>query len=606
MVDEQSRDPAVATTEREHKPQSNSSASVHNAASTLRPKKKKPKKGRIAAIVIIIVLVLAAVLFFALRGNQKETGPEIIEAAVTRGNIQKMITGSGSVQPIHQYNVVPTVTGEIISDSITEGQQISEGDPLYSIDTTNADNLIKQRENDLERAQVTYQQAVNAINNLQVKSDASGIITKLYVKEGDQVMANAPVAQVVDMSTLILTLPFNAADTESMSVGQDALITLESTGTVLNGEITRIYTGKQIGANGSLVSSVDISLSNPGVLKSGDVATAVVGGQYACNASGTLAYASDKIVNAKTSGQVASLILLVGDAVRAGDMIVSLTNDNTVSAEQTASLNLLTAENALQNARDALKNYNLTSPISGTVIQKTSKAGDTIASTVNASTMAIIADMTSLVLNINVDELDILDMKVGMTAMITADALPGQFFMGTITNVSSVGKATSGSSSMFSFGGFSGTGVTNYEVEITISDYGTLLPGMNVNASIVTASANNVLMVPQQAVVFGGFVLKKLDGTQPAPSMPAAPAQGQAGQSGQAGQFGGGFSMQPTAPSGYEYVKVEVGLTNMMFAEIKSGLNEGDTIGYQVASMPAFGMFGMGPGGFGAAVVRFG
>jgi HlyD family secretion protein len=258
-------------------------------------------------------------------------------------------------------------------------------------------------------------------------------------------------------------------------------------------------------------------------------------------------------------------------------MIVSITNDNTVSAEQTASLNLLTAENALQNARDALKNYNLTSPISGTVIQKTSKAGDTIASTVNASTMAIIADMTSLVLNINVDELDILDMKVGMTAMITADALPGQFFMGTITNVSSVGKATSGSSSMFSFGGFSGTGVTNYEVEITITDYGTLLPGMNVNASIVTASANNVLMVPQQAVVFGGFVLKKLDGTQPSPSMPAAPAQG---QSSQAGQFGGGFSMQPTAPSGYEYVKV--------------------------ASMPAFGMFGMGPGGFGAAVVRFG
>jgi HlyD family secretion protein len=597
MVDEQSREPAVATTEKPHI----ESARVHSApAPTLRPKKKKPKKGRVAAIVVVVIVVLAAVLFFALRGGQKETGPDIIEAAVTRGNIQKMITGSGSVQPIHQYNVVPTVTGEIISDSITEGQQINEGDPLYSIDTTNADNLIKQRENDLERASVTYQQAVNAINNLQVKSDASGIITKLYVKEGDQVMANAPVAEVVDMSTLILTLPFNSADTESMSVGQNALVTLESTGTVLNGTVTRIYTGKQIGANGSLVSSVDITLSNPGVIRSGDIATAVVGGTYACNASGTLAYASDKVITAKTSGQVSSLILLVGDAVRAGDTILSLTNDNTVSAEQTASLNMTTAENALQNAKDALKNYNLTSPISGTVIQKTSKAGDTIASTVNAPTMAIIADMTSLVLNINVDELDILDMKTGMTAMITADALPGQFFMGTITNVSSVGKATSGSTSMFSFGGFSGTGVTNYEVEITISDYGTLLPGMNVNASIVTASANNVLMVPQQAVVFGGFVLRKLDGTQPSPSMPAAPQQG-----GQTGQFGG-FSMQPTAPSGYEYVKVEVGLTNMMFAEIKSGLNEGDTVGYQVATMPNFGMFGMGPGGFGAAVVRFG
>jgi hypothetical protein len=60
--------------------------------------------------------------------------------------------------------------------------------------------------------------------------------------------------------------------------------------------------------------------------------------------------------------------------------------------------------------------------------------------------------------------------------------------------------------------------------------------------------------------------------------------------------------MKPTAPKGYEYVKVEVGITNTMFAEIKSGLKEGDTVSYTVATMPSFGMFGMGPGGgFGSA-----
>jgi HlyD family secretion protein len=199
-----------------------------------------------------------------------------------------------------------------------------------------------------------------------------------------------------------------------------------------------------------------------------------------------------------------------------------------------------------------------------------------------------------------------------MQAMITADALTGQFFTGTITNVSTVGKASSGTSSTFSFGGFSGTGVTNYEVEITISKYGALLPGMNVNAIIVTDTASNVLMVPQQAVVYGGYVLRKLDGTQPSPS-PSMPNSQQAGTGGKTTSFGTGASsqgfgafMQPTAPKGYEYVKVEVGISNTMFAEIKSGLNEGDTVAYKVATMSGFNMFGMGGsyGGYGASVWR--
>jgi HlyD family secretion protein len=601
--DEQAKGPATATLEKSEggqirdggPAQQTTPPPVRNPGAVRGPKKKKPNKGiRIAIVVGVVVLILAVSLIITLSGGKKETVSNTIETPVTRGNIQKMITGSGTVQPIHQYNVVPTVTGDVTMDYITEGQKINQGDPLYAIDATNADNLIRQNENALERAQLTYQQAVNAVNSLNVRTDISGIITKLYVKEGDQVMANAPVAEVVDTTNLTLTVPFNAVEAVNMAVGEDAMVTLESTGTVLSGTVSRVYSGKQIGPNGSLVSSVDISLVNPGVIKAGDVATAVVGGTYACNASGTLAYASDKIITAKTTGQVTALILRAGDAARAGDAIVTLSNDSTITAEQTAALSVQNAENALQNAKDSLNNYNLTSPISGTVIQKNSKAGDTIATTINPPTMAIVADMTSLVLNINVDELDILNLQTGMTAMLTADALPGQFFQGTVTNVSTVGKATAGASTGFSFGGFAGTGVTNYDVEITITDYGALLPGMNVNATIVTDSANNVLLVPQQAVVYGGYVLRKLDGTEtPSPSMPGKP---------QSSQFGGGFSMKPTAPKGYEYVKVEVGITNTMFAEIKSGLKEGDTVSYTVATMPSFGMFGMGPGGgFGSA-----
>jgi HlyD family secretion protein len=230
--------------------------------------------------------------------------------------------------------------------------------------------------------------------------------------------------------------------------------------------------------------------------------------------------------------------------------------------------------------------------------------------------MAVIADMSSLVLTINVDELDILSIKVGQTANITADALPGKTFTGTVTSINNIGST--GSSSSSSSG--SGTGVTTYEVQISIPDYGSLLPGMNVNASIVIDSATNVLLIPQQAVMNGGFVLKKVSGDAAASASPAAGSQPNAsnppaggGQYG-GGKYGGGQGqnaaagalasqaagsgspggsdtgsgsgsarmkqLQASIPAGYQLVRVQIGLTDGTSAEVTSGLNEGDSIAY--------------------------
>jgi HlyD family secretion protein len=570
--------------------------------------RKKSRAARIVAAVVAVAVVASAAYVVLSRLSKKSAAAaQLTEATVTRGDIAKTIAGSGEVQPAEEYTVVPTVTGQILTDNITQGQKINQGDLLYAIDPTNAENTIKQNENALQRAQLSYEQSAQAAANLTVKSDVSGVVTKVYVHNGDQVPSGAPVMDVQNQTSLTVTLPFFADDVAKMSVGDSAQVYLIS-GSVAAGTVTRIYTGTQYSGTGGETRNIDITFPNTGTARSGDTATAVVSGLYGCNAPGTLAYISDKTITAKASGQVTGLSLQAGDAVKSGTTVARLQNDQTSAAVQTAELQVESARLALQNAQDALKNYNITSPISGTVIEKTAKAGDTIGNTGSASSMAVIADLSSLVLTIDVDELDILSIKAGQTADITADALPGKTFTGTVTSVGTIGNSSSGSSGSAASSGSSGSGVTTYAVEITISDYGSLLPGMNVNAGIAIDSAKSVLLIPQQAVMNGGFVFRKLSGASAPSASPSTAPQEQTDASGSpsAGAVSGSPNnegrkkqLQASVPAGYELVRVQTGLTNSEYTEVTSGLSEGDVVAYAAPAAASSSAAGSGRTGLG-------
>jgi HlyD family secretion protein len=578
------------------------------------PKKKRKFKIRIKMIIIIVlvfaILAGAAFIFIPKLLHKNSTSSTVTEVAVKRGDISKTITGSGAVQPKNDYDVVSTVTGEVMTDNVQAGQTINQGDLLYTIDSTNAQNTIKQDQNALEKAQLAYNDDSKTLGNLTVTSDITGLITKVYVKNGDQVQANASVMDVVDPSSLQMLLPFNTSDVDQMYIGESAQVILDS-GSTISGTVASIYTGTNNSSTGASIRDVEITCSNPGIAQPGNTGTAMVGSQYYSHSSGTFSYGTSGTVTAKAAGQVSGLSLRVGDEVTAGTKVASLTNDSTTESAQTAELAVESAQLALQNAEDQLNDYNITSPISGTVIKKVSKAGDKISGT--TGTMAEIADMSSLVVTINVDELDILDIKVGQKATITADAIPNQTFTGVVDQVSTVGNSSSGSSSGSNSGNSSGgsssssSGVTTYAVEISIQNYGSLLAGMNVNASIVTGSAQNVLLIPENAVVRGSYVLKKIDstdtadrssGTSDASSSETktymskrSSTQTQTGDDSSTGtqtsnssstgtQASNRSALQTKAPSGYEYVKVQIGLTNGEYAEVQSGLSEGDTIAY--------------------------
>ena len=150
------------------------------------------------------------------------------------------------------------------------------------------------------------------------------------------------------------------------------------------------------------------------------------------------------------------------------------------------------AQLSLQRAQDALDNYTVTAPISGTVIEKNFKQGDKLDGNTTGA-LAVLYDLSKLKLSMNVSELNIGQVQAGQQVEITAEALPGEIFLGTVDQVSINGTTTNG--------------FTTYPVTILLEEYGALNPGMNVSAKIIVERAEGALSVPVEAVNSDSTVL---------------------------------------------------------------------------------------------------
>ena len=337
----------------------------------------------------------------------------------------------------------------------------------------------------------------------------AGIISTLYVSNGDNVSNGTKIADVIDNSTMLLKLPFNSSDADRLHVGQSAAVTLDGSFEKLSGTVSSISSVENVLDGNMLVRDITIKVKNPGALTSSTFASATIG-SVACNSGANFAPNEEKTITAKAAGEVGEIYYQEGARIKSGATILHIDSTSIDTDINTSALSLKDAQLSLQNTIDQMDNYNITSPIAGTVIEKDYKVGDTIDSTSNSTIMAIIYDMSSLVFEMPIDELDVGNVKVGQEVKITADALEGKEFTGTVDKVNIKGTTTNG--------------VTTYPVTVVIKDANGLLPGMNVNASIVVQSSKDVLAIPVNAVSRGNIVLAKGNDIKTSGQNSAAPA----------------------------------------------------------------------------------
>lgn len=526
----------------------------------------KGKKRKCLALLLVAAIVAGILAARGLGGQEASAEASYQTAAAEKRNITRSLSSSGTLQPADSYTVSTLVSGEILSDTFEEGDQVEEGQLLYTLDSSGASNSQTQARNSYTQAQTNYEQAVKA---KYPTADMSGTVSEVYVKNGDTVSAGTELMRIVGDNNIYLTGLFPYASPSDFYVGQTATIYINGFAGTTTGTVTAVSSSTVTTSNGLQAVSVQVKAANPGLVTA-DYTASIYIGNYSSYGQASINLSASSVVTAEASGKVTGLSWLAGDTISEGQRSCTITGDSVDNSIENAKISMENAQSSLENAQETLDDHSITAPISGEVVTKTAKAGDKIEGG-SDGTLCVIYDLSYLEMTMSIDELDISDVAVGQEVQITADAVEGTTYTGVVTKVSVAGT-TSG-------------GITTYPVTVRIDETEGLRPGMNVDAEIILESAEDVLAIPSGAVNRGNTVLITAD------SPSAANAVDQ------------------EAPEGYVYVEVETGISDDSYTQVLSGLQEGDTVAYlQTASgsdgmamgamgmMPSGGMGG-GPGG---------
>jgi HlyD family secretion protein len=231
-------------------------------------------------------------------------------------------------------------------------------------------------------------------------------------------------------------------------------------------------------------------------------------------------------------------------ALSSDGLIARSALDQGGSALKVAQADVKSASVALQRAKQNLSFTSIYAPIDGVVVERNVNNGQTVAASLSAPQLFLIAnDLSHMQILAQVGESDIDQIKQGQPVKFTVQALPGQTFTGTVQQVRL--QSTTADN------------VVNYTVVVTLENPdGKLLPGMTARVDFVVKSATNVLKVSNAALrykpsaealaQFGAATTSK-DATTTTGSNPATGTGGGAGgmraRKDQGSGAGNGFGM---------------------------------------------------------------
>ena len=238
------------------------------------------------------------------------------------------------------------------------------------------------------------------------------------------------------------------------------------------------------------------------------------------------------------------------------------------------------AQAMVSRSKDVLSQYDAIAPLDGVVTNLPVRVGETVVPGIQnsaASTIMTIADMSIITAEVNVDETDIVSVKMDQPAEVTIDAIPNQTFKGRVIEIGdtaivrSSGVAASQSQT-------SSQEAKDFKVVIALDIPQNLVrPGLSCTAKITTATRSHVLAIPIQALTIRQkSQLQQRKIGQPQPQLDPA-AQKAANE-----ELQGVFVVNNGKA---QFREVKTGITGDTNIEVLSGLKDGDQIitgSYQV------------------------
>ncbi len=325
---------------------------------------------------------------------------------------------------------------------------------------------------EVERGDVRI--SVDGSGNIQLANDVKlsygvgGRIDRIYVAEGDTVSQGDVLAQLeTDELKLALTQAKVALTQQQVAVTQ-AEVGLKTAEYNLD-QALEIYTWPTIEVADAEVDDAEAFL------------------EYALDkglAAATIAYAQARL-DAAQAKLDAMTMQYDTEEVAIKRLEVELAEESLDLAQQ----GLGQARQSLEYAEKQLNEATISAPFTGVIADIYADEGDVVLPpTLTTQPIIYLVDLSTMELDLDVDEIDIPDVKVGQKAVITVDALPAIELEGKVLTISSVAKEEAG--------------VVIYEVKIgfDVPEVTELKVGMSADVDIVIEEASNVLLIPERAI----------------------------------------------------------------------------------------------------------
>ena len=537
-------------------------------------KNKKMRRRKIIRTVLIIIAVLAAILVTTVIVLTKRVEKKFAAAAadvqsyqVTTGTIHTIVSGTGVLteEDLEEIDVPSGV--EVNEVKVDPGDSVQTGDLLATVDMATVMTSLSSLQDQMKELDKAINDAKGDEAGTQITAGVSGRVKIIYAEPDMDVslcMAEHGALAVLSLDG------YMAADlkTEKLSKG-DLVSVIRKDGKVMEGHVSETAGG-----------TVTVLVSDNGPQYGEEVTISTKDGTKLGKAT---LYIHNPLGVTGIAGTVRTIIAKENTAVSSTSPLFNLKDTRFSANYDTLLRNRSDLEEILMELLTIYRDGALLAPMDGVVSSvlfdedasaaATTSSGSSASSLAamygygTATTAAPVSEGTILTLfpdlqmtvTIGIDETDILSLKEGQEAEIVVESVGEEVYPGSVTEINKVADTS--------------TGVTQYSAQVLLDKAPGMLPGMTADVDIKIQGSENALIIPAAALhqtSTGAFVYTAFDE--------------------QTQEYGGKVDVVP-------------GMQNDNYAEILSGLTEGDTVYYtEQENIFAYfaSMMGMptgGPGG---------
>lgn len=468
-----------------------------------------------AALVVLSTIIYSGYkyVFPVLETNQYYLG------TVRKGDLITSLSGSGQISALKQTDLKPKVSGDVIYVGAVGGQWISSGSLIAKLDTTSAEKSVRDAEISLETSRLSLQklqEPADTLSLIQAENNLFQAETNLEKNYDDGFSA---------VSNTFLDLPEAMTGLQNVlygAIGGQDYISYYTDLVKKNDPEVSIYRDSAEKKYNLARTAYDQNFKDyKGASRFSDISTkeSLITNTHAAteslsdaikSASDLISFVKDRLTtrNMPTPSILntnQNLLSSYTSKINADFSTLSNIKNNIDAYKravniQTESLKKLRAgadfldieslrlsvtqkENQLLDAKKNLEDYYIKAPFSGTVAKVNVKQFDV------AGPSTIIATMITgqRVAEISLNEIDAAKVSLGDKTILTFDAIDGLSLEGKVGEIDTLGTANQG--------------VVNYNVKINFdTEDRRIKPGMSVNASIVTDTKSDVLLVPTNAI----------------------------------------------------------------------------------------------------------